>query len=101
MIADEPSHEDDMHTMILLAVLHGYVSIPPIRTFRPFPDVKCPAGYSIWWPPGKEFDNDRFAECIKPARTERSGVVKSGAVKNVSLGSKVALKSKAPVERPR
>jgi hypothetical protein len=69
-----------MHTLILLAVLHGYVSIPPIRTFQPFPDVKCPAGYSIWWPHGKEFDNDRFAECIKPLHVEHSNVVR-----NVSL----------------
>ena len=81
-----------MHTVILLAVLHGYVSLPPIRTFQPFPDVKCPAGYSIWWPQGKEFDNDRFAECIKPVRTEQSEKAKSGAVKNVSLRTKVASK---------
>jgi hypothetical protein len=82
-----------MHTLILLAVLHGYVSIPPIRTFEPFPDVKCPKGYSIWWPQGKEFDNDRFAECIKPVRTERSGTAaKSGVVNNVSLRSKVTPK---------
>jgi len=81
-----------MHTLILLAVLHGYVSIPTIRTFEPFPDVKCPKGYSIWWPQGKEFDNDRFAECIKPVRTERSGVAKSGVVSNVSLRSKVTPK---------
>lgn len=81
-----------MHTVILLAVLHGYVSIPPIRTFRPFPNVKCPAGYSVWWPQGKEFDNDRFAECIKPIKTERAATAKSGAVKNVSLRTKVASK---------
>ena len=81
-----------MHTVILLAVLHGYVSIPPIRTFQPFPDVKCPLGYSIWWPQGKEFDNDRFAECIKPIKTERAAAPKSGAVKNVSLSPKVASK---------
>lgn len=81
-----------MHTMILLAVLHGYVSIPPIRTFQPFPDVKCPGGYSIWWPEGQEFENDRFAECIRRIRTERSGEAKSGVVKNVSLRSKVSPK---------
>jgi len=79
-----------MHTVILLAVLHGYVSIPPIRTFQPYPDVKCPSGYSVWWPQGKEFENDRFAECIKPIRTERSSVMKAGAVKNVSLRTKAA-----------
>jgi hypothetical protein len=58
--------EGRMSTIILLAVLHGYVSIPPIRIFQPFPDVKCPAGYSVWWPQGKEFENDKYAECIKP-----------------------------------
>ena len=78
--------------IILFAVLNGYVSIPPIRTFQPFQDVKCPAGYSIWWPQGKEFENDRFAECIKPVRTERSGAVKSGTVKNVSLRTKTTSK---------
>jgi hypothetical protein len=55
-----------MHALILIAVLQGYISIPPIHTFQPYPDVKCPKGYSIWWPAGKEFDNDRYAECIKP-----------------------------------
>jgi hypothetical protein len=55
-----------MHTLVLFAVLHGVVSIPPIRVFQPYPDVKCPRGYSIWWPVGKEFDNDRYAQCIKP-----------------------------------
>jgi hypothetical protein len=72
-----------MHSLILFAVLHGYISIPPIRTFQPFPDVKCPAGYSIWWPQGKEFDNDRFAECIKPLRAQPTSIVK-----NVSLHEK-------------
>lgn len=78
-----------MHTLILLAVLHGYVSIPPIRTFQPFPDVKCPAGYSIWWPQGKEFDNDRFAECIKQVAARRPNLVK-----NVSLRVNTAPKKK-------
>jgi len=55
-----------MNTLILFAVLHSVVSISPIRVFQPYPDVKCPRGYSIWWPQGKEFDNDKYAECIKP-----------------------------------
>jgi len=55
-----------MNTLILLAVLHGVVSIPPIRVFQPYPDVKCPRGYATWWPVDKEFDNDKYAECIKP-----------------------------------
>jgi len=70
-----------MHTLILLAVLHGYVSIPPIRTFQPFPGVRCPAGYSIWWPQGKEFDNDRSAECIKPLGVQRTSVVKNASLR--------------------
>jgi hypothetical protein len=55
-----------MSALILVAVLHGFISIPPIHVFQPYPDVKCPRGYSVWWPAGKEFDNDRYAECIKP-----------------------------------
>jgi hypothetical protein len=78
-----------MHTLVLLAVLHGYVSIPPIRTFQPYPDVKCPSGYSIWWPHGKEFDNDRYAECRKPIVAQRASVVK-----NVSLRVKKNSSSK-------
>lgn len=84
-----------MHIVILLAVLHGYVSIPPIRTFQPYPDVKCPSGYSVWWPQDKEFDNDRFAECIKPIRARNTSVVK-----NVSLRSKTASKIKPVVKHP-
>lgn len=78
--------EGDMRTVILLAVLHGVVSIPPIRVFQPYPDVKCPRGYAIWWPSGKEFDNDRYAECIKPlhAQTTKSNTT----MKEVSLRQK-------------
>jgi hypothetical protein len=81
-----------MHTLVLLAVLHGYVSIPPIRTFQPYPDVKCPAGYSVWWPQGKEFENDRYAECIKPIRSmaaRRTPPAKKPIV-NVNLREKLA-----------
>jgi len=72
-----------MHTLVLVAVLHGVISISPIREFRPYPSVKCPPGYSLWWPGGKEFDNDKYAECIKPIAqaTKKS----SQKVKNVSL----------------
>ena len=55
-----------MPTLILFALLQGYISIPPIHILQPYHDVKCPRGYSIWWPAGKEFDDDRYAECIKP-----------------------------------
>ena len=39
--------------------------MPPIRVHRPTPTLICSAGYSIWWPEGKEFQNDRYAECVK------------------------------------
>jgi hypothetical protein len=55
-----------MHTLLLLAILQGVVAIPPIRVFQPYPYVKCPRGYSVWWPAGKEFDNDQYAQCVKP-----------------------------------
>lgn len=54
-----------MLSLVLFAVLHAAVSIPPIRVFQPYPDVKCPHGYSLWWPAGKEFENDRYAQCVK------------------------------------
>jgi hypothetical protein len=77
-----------MHALVLFAVLHGVVSIAPIRVFQPYPDVKCPHGYSLWWPAGKEFDNDRYAQCIKPIvqRTTQPNKV----IKDVSLGEKTA-----------
>ncbi len=74
-----------MHTLVLFAVLHGVVSIPPIRVFQPYPDVKCPRGYSIWWPAGKEFDNDRYAQCVKVIAKPAHKVTT-----NVSLRQKVA-----------
>jgi hypothetical protein len=85
-----------MTTLVLLAVLHGYVSIPPIRVFQPYPDVKCPSGYSVWWPKGKEFDNDRYAECIKPLRKRPQKVVT-----DVSLQHKVVRKEEPAMKRRR
>lgn len=41
------------------------VSMPPIRYFEPYPRVGCPKGYSLWWPANREFDNDKYAECVK------------------------------------
>ena len=76
-----------MHTLILLATLSGYIAIPPIRVFQPFPNVKCPTGYSLWWPEGKEFSNDQYAECIKPIRAQQKKIVS-----NVSLRRKVRTK---------
>jgi hypothetical protein len=76
-----------MHTLVLFAVLHGVVSIPPIRIFQPYPDVKCPRGYSLWWPAGKEFDNDRYAQCIKPIAQQTAQPHK--VVKDVSLREKI------------
>ena len=83
-----------MSTVILLAVLHGVVSIPPIRVFQPYPNVKCPHGYSIWWPAGKEFQNDEYAECIKPIRAQstkaRSTKSPKTAFRDASLQPKSA-----------
>jgi hypothetical protein len=78
-----------MHAVILLAVLHGVISISPIREFRPSPSVKCPLGYSLWWPSGKEFDNDKYAECIKPIAQETAKAPQK-KIKDVSLRQRVA-----------
>jgi hypothetical protein len=77
-----------MHTLVLIAVLHSVISIPPIRVFQPYPDVKCPHGYSLWWPAGKEFDNDRYAECIKKVVSKPHAARK--LTTNVSLRKKDA-----------
>jgi hypothetical protein len=76
-----------MHTLILFAVLHNVISISLIREFRPYPSVKCPRGYSLWWPSGKEFDNDKYAQCIKPVAEQAAK--SPGKVKNVSLRQKI------------
>jgi len=75
-----------MRTLVLVAVLHGVISISPIREFCPYPSVKCPPGYSLWWPSGKEFDNDKYAECLKPIAQETKKA--SQKMKNVSLRQK-------------
>ena len=54
-----------MHSLVLIAVLQGVISIAPIRVFQPYPSVKCPKGYSLWWPAGKEFNNDAYAQCVQ------------------------------------
>lgn len=80
-----------MHTLVLFAVLHAAVSIPPIRVFQPYPDVKCPHGYSLWWPAGKEFENDRYAQCVKFVAAPRSAKSAHSGHKittNVSLRQK-------------
>jgi hypothetical protein len=80
-----------MHTLMLLAVLNGVISISPIREFRPYPSVKCvkcPRGYSLWWPSGKEFENDKYAQCIKPVAQQ--AVKPPQKMKDVSLRQRVA-----------
>jgi hypothetical protein len=76
-----------MHVLVLVAVLQGMISIAPIRMFQPYPSVKCPKGYTLWWPAGKEFENDRYAQCVQP-------VVKTAGrghkiTTNVSLREKI------------
>lgn len=65
--------------MLLLALwlaVHGnsqtsHLShVQPVRVFEPVRELKCPAGYDLWWPYGKEF-NDRYAECVKYSTAER------------------------------
>ena len=87
-----------MTTLILFAALQGYISIPPIHVFQPYKDVKCPHGYSVWWPKGKEFDNDRYAECIKPVARSVKPVV-TPAAKKERLASPRASKP-APKNQP-
>jgi hypothetical protein len=77
-----------MHALVLVAVLQGVVSIAPIRVFQPYPYVKCPKGYSLWWPAGKEFNNDAYAECVQ-------AVVKQASVKPAKkITTDVSLKQK-------
>lgn len=64
-----------MNTLILLAVLQGVVAVPPVRVFDPYPAVRCPRGYSVWWPAGKEFDDNKYAKCIKPIPKHRAKAV--------------------------
>jgi hypothetical protein len=87
-----------MTTLILFAALQGYISIPPIHVLQPYPDVKCPHGYSVWWPKGKEFDNDRYAECIKPTARRVKPIV-TPAAKKERLASSWASKP-APKNSP-
>jgi hypothetical protein len=80
-----------MHAFVLFAVLHGVVSIAPIREFRPYPTVKCPRGYTLWWPAGREFDNDRYAECVQGVVTQKFVAPKTlKVVKDVSLRQKLS-----------
>jgi hypothetical protein len=78
-----------MHTLVLLAVLQGTISIAPIRVFQPYPSVKCPRGYSLWWPAGKEFENDKYAECVQPAPVVKQAKRAHAPTTNVSLREKI------------
>jgi len=80
-----------MHALIFFAVLHGVISIAPIREFRPYPTVKCPRGYTLWWPAGKEFDNDEYAQCVQPVLAQKTVAPKPPprAIKDVSLREKL------------
>ena len=95
-----------MTTLILIAALSGYISISPIHILQPYHDVKCPHGYSIWWPVGKEFDDDRYAECIKRVVHAKAKTIVVPASKTERLTSnphspKAARKSQvSPVKLP-
>ena len=79
-----------MHSLVLIAVLQGMLSIAPIRVFQPYPSVKCPKGYSLWWPAGKEFNNDAYAQCVQPIvkQIKRTNTAKE-ITTDVSLKGKV------------
>jgi|SRR5215470_4792166 len=98
-----------MRALILFAVMQGFISIPPIHVFQPYPDVKCPKGYYVWWPAGKEFDNDRYAECIKPiaksvtrksSRTPNRTATADGPKHKTAPGSVVPVGLLQPALRP-
>jgi hypothetical protein len=78
-----------MHALVLVAVLQGVISIAPIRVFQPHPYVKCPKGYSLWWPAGKEFNNDAYAECVQPIVKQASVKPTKKITTDVSLREKV------------
>jgi hypothetical protein len=77
-----------MHSLVLIAVLQGVISIAPIRVFQPYPSVKCPKGYSLWWPVGKEFNNDAYAQCVQPIAKQAKHTTKK-ITTDVSLREKV------------
>ena len=76
-----------MHALVLVAVLQGLISIAPIRVFQPYPSVKCPNGYLLWWPAGKEFNNDAYAQqpIVKQAKAKSGKKITT----DVSLKQKV------------
>jgi len=79
-----------MHSLVLIAVLQGVISIAPIRVFQPYPSVKCPKGYSLWWPAGKEFNNDAYAQCVQPIGKQAKQVKPGKKITtDVSLKEKV------------
>jgi len=76
-----------MHALVLIAVLQGMISISPIRTLQPYPSVRCPKGYTLWWPAGKEFENDKFAQCVQHIAKTATRTHK--LTTNVSLRQKI------------
>lgn len=78
-----------MHALVLVAVLQGVISIAPIRVFQPYPSVKCPKGYSLWWPAGREFNNDAYAECVQRIGKEAKAKPGKKITTDVSLKQNV------------
>lgn len=81
-----------MYSLILFAVLQGSVSIDPIHVFRPYPSVRCPKGYSLWWPAGREFDNDKYAQCVRPV-VQKPVVQKADQTRKVTTDASLRRKS--------
>jgi len=90
--------EGDYRSMIAMLLLQIAVSIPPIRVFQPYPSLKCPKGYELWWPQYKEFDNDKYAQCVKWEPTASKIVEKAG--KNERLPIHGKSRGASPVHRP-
>jgi len=54
-----------MITLLMFTLLGAQrISVQPTRILTPTPKLVCPAGYSIWWPEGKESENDKYPNAL-------------------------------------
>ena len=56
-------------------VVKVLATVQPLRVYEPVAEMKCPNGYDLWWPYGKEFD-DQYAECVKFTKLEHERLQK-------------------------
>lgn len=71
--------------MIPILILQIAISISPIRVSQPYPHVKCPKGFELWWPDGREFENDKYAQCVKWEKNASKIVKPSGDRKQLPI----------------